>query len=205
MTGASASGPRLRDLAELRFLLAWRRLKGRGGVAEGVAQFLLFALAVPGSLVFASLVGLGSYRAARAGGGLQSSVTVGAILFGLWQTWTMVGLAVSERDALDLRRLLAYPVPPGRLYALGLATGLVGDPFAVFWLVVLTGMLGGAAVARPGWWLVLLALLLAAFAAATVALVALAQEVLSRLARSRRWREAAVLAGVAGWLALAAV
>ncbi len=187
-------------VAELRFLLVWRRLRGRGGAAEGVAQFLLFALALPASVLFAGLVGLGSWRAARAGHGLQASVTLTAIFFGIWQTWTAVSLTMNERDALDLRRLLAYPVPPARLYLLGLVASLLADPFALFWCALLAGVLGGAAVARPGAWLLLLGVALAAFAAATVSLLALAQEALGRLARSRRWRELAVVAAIVGWL-----
>jgi ABC-2 type transport system permease protein len=196
--------PGLADLAELRLRLAWRRMRARGGAAEGVAQLLLFLLALPASVVFAVLIGAGSYRAARAAQGLQASVTIAAILYGLWQTWTAVSLTMNERDAIDLRRLLVYPVPPARLYLLGLGTSIVGDPFALFWLVLLAGMTAGAALARPGAWILLLAAVLAAFAAATVALVALAQELLGRLARSRRWRELAAVAAVVGWLVLVA-
>lgn len=188
------------ELGELRFLLAWRRLRGRAGAAEGVAQFLLFALALPASVLFAALVGVGSYRAARAGVGLQATVTLAAIFYGIWQTWTAIGLTMNERDALDLRRLLVYPVPPARLYLTGLAASLVADPFALFWCALLLGVAAGAALARPGAWILLLALALAAFAAATVALIALVQELLGRLARSRRWRELAAGAAIAGWL-----
>ena len=194
--------PGLADLAELRLLLAWRRLRSRGGPAEGMAQLLLFAVSLPASILFAALVGVGSFRAARAGHGLQATVTIDAILYGLWQTWTAVSLTMNERDAIDLRRLLVYPVPPARLYLLGLGTSIVGDPFALFWLVLLAGMLVGAALARPGAWILLLALELAVFAAATVAFIALAQETLGRLARSRRWRELAAAAAIAGWLLL---
>ncbi len=200
--GPVRRAPGLADLAELRLLLAWRRLRGRGGAAEGVAQLLLFAVSLPASIFFAALVGVGSFRAARAGHGLQATVTIAATLYGLWQTWTAVSLTMNERDAIDLRRLLVYPVPPARLYLLGLGTSIVGDPFALFWLVLLAGMLVGAALARPGAWILLLALELAAFAVATVAFIALAQETLARLARSRRWRELAAAAAVAGWLLL---
>lgn len=193
---------RLGDLVELRLRLGWRRLRGRGGAAEGAAQLVLFALAVPAALVLSAALGLGSWRAARAGGG-HASIALGAILFGLWQTWTAVGVTVNERDALDLRRMLAYPVAPGRVYALGLVASLVGDPFSLTWLLLLGGVVAGAAVARPGAWLLLLALALLLFAAATVALVALLQELLARLARRRFAREIALAAGLAGWLALA--
>ena len=194
--------PGIVELAELRFLLAWRRLRGRGGAAEGVAQFLLFALALPASVLLAGLVGVGSYRAARAGQGLQATVTLTAILYGIWQTWTAVSLTLSDRDSIDLRRLLVYPVSPARLYLTGLAASLLADPFTLFWLALLAGVVGGAALARPGAWILLLAVAMAAFAAATVALIALAQEILGRLARSRRWRELAGLAAILGWLLL---
>lgn len=193
-------GPGVVVLAELRFLLAWRRLRGRGGAAEGVAQFLLFALALPASVLFAGLVGAASYRAARAGHGLQATVTIAAIFYGIWQTWTAVSVTMNERDALDLRRLLVYPVAPARLYVTGLLTSLLADPFALLWCALLAGVLCGATLARPGAWVLLLALTLAAFAAATVSLLALLQEVLGRLARSRRWRELVAVAAIVGWL-----
>jgi ABC-2 type transport system permease protein len=201
-SGRRSSG--LGNLVELRFRLASRRFRARGGAAEGVAKLLLLLLALPLGVLFAVLVGAGSFTAARAGRGAQATIAVSAILFGIWQTWTAVSLTMNERDAIDLRRLLVYPVAPSRLYLLGLCTSVVGDPFAAFWLMLLAGMVCGAAVARPGGWVVLLGLVVAVFAAATVALIALAQELLGRLARSRLWREALVVAAVAGWLLLVA-
>ena len=190
----------LSELGELRLRLTLRRLRGRGGTAEGVALLLMFVMAVPVGLFFAGVVGVGSYRAARAAHGLQATIPIAAIVYGVWQSWTAVSLTMNERDAIDLRRLLVYPVPPSRLYLAGLGTSLVADPFALFWLVLLAGMVAGAAVARPGAWLLLLAVVLGAFAVATVALVALAQELLARIARHRRWRELAALTALAGWL-----
>jgi len=192
-------GPGLRTLAELRILLFWRRLRGRGRTAELVATAVLFLFAVPLGLVFAAFLGAASYRAVKAGAGLAVDVAAAALFFGIWQAWTAVGLALSEGDALDLRRTLVYPVPPGRMYLLGLVTGIVGDPFAAFWLLLLAGAFVGAAFGRFGPWLLPLAALFAAFAAATVTLVALVRELLARLARARWFREAAVLAGVVGW------
>lgn len=193
---------RLADLLELRLRLGWRRLRGRGGAAEGAAQLVLFALAVPAAVALAVALGLGSWRAARAGSA-QASVALGAILFGLWQTWTAVGVTVSERDALDLRRMLVYPVAPRRVYLLALVASLVADPLSLTWLLLLGGVVAGAAVARPGAWILLLAVALLLFAAATVALVALLQELLARLARRRFAREIALAAGLAGWLGFA--
>jgi ABC-2 type transport system permease protein len=190
-------------VAELRLLLSWRRLRGRGGTAEAVATFALFAFAIPSALLFAGLLGAASMRAARVGGGLRLDAPVTALFFGVWQAWTALALAMPERDALDLRRFLAYPVRPARLYLLGMASGLVGDPFAAFWLVLMGGAYAGAAVGRFGPWLVPLGAVLLAFAAATVALVSLLQEVFSRLARQRYFREVTILVGVAGWALLA--
>jgi hypothetical protein len=187
------------ELAELRFLLAWRRLRSRRGVAEGIAQIALFVLALPASVVFAILIASGSFRVARHGHGLSASLALGAMLFGLWQAWTAVSLTVNERDALDVRRLLQYPVPPGRLYLLGLLASLIADPFSLFWLVLLSGVPIGAVLGRPGAWVLLLMAALAAFAAATVTLIALTQELLARLVRRRRWRELATIAAVVGW------
>ncbi|ABS26253.1 hypothetical protein [Anaeromyxobacter sp. Fw109-5] len=194
----------LRALAELRWLLLLRRLRRPGGVAEIVARVALYVVAIPAGLAFAALAGAASFQAVRVGRGLQASVPVAALFFGVWQTWTVVSLSISERDALDLRRLLVYPLPPGRVFGYGLVASLAGDPFAVFWCLLLAGAFAGAAVARPGAWLLLLALVLVAFVAATVALVALIQEVLARLLRARRAREllvAAVYLGVALLLA----
>jgi ABC-2 type transport system permease protein len=191
-------------VVELRMRLAWRRLRSAGGTAESVARVVLHATALPAGLAFAALMAAGSYRAARAGVGLQASVAVGATFFGLWQAWTAVSLMVAEREGLDLRRFLGYPIPPGRIWLYGLASSIAGDPFALFWLVLLGGAFAGAAAGRPGAWLAPLALDMALFAAATVALVALLQEVLARLLRLRWARELGILAGVGGWLLLVA-
>ncbi len=196
--------PGLRELLALRLLLARRTLRTRRGTAEGIAQLLLVAMAVPAGLAMAGLVGVSSHRAARAGTGLAASLAAGATFFGLWQAWTAVGLTVHERDALALRRLLVYPLPPGRLYAMGLVAALVADPFSIFWLVVLAGVPAGAALARPGAWALLLGLVVIAFGAATVSLVALLQELVGRLGRGRLGRELAVGGAVVGWVALVA-
>jgi len=201
--GAARAGPEIAVLVELRFRLAWRRLRGRHGVAEGLAQVVLVAMALPASLVFGALIAFGSFRAARAGGGTQTGIAIAAILFGLWQAWTAVSLTLGERDGIGVERLLAYPLSPARLYAVGLLAAAVADPFALFWLVLLSGMVVGAGMARPGPWLLLLALALGVFVMATVALVALARECFVRLARRRLWRDLGILAAVALWALIA--
>jgi ABC-2 type transport system permease protein len=200
-----AGGGRLAAVVELRVRLFLRRLRGKGGAAEGIALGLLFLLAIPGSLVFASLVGSGSHRAAQLRSGPGVTISLSAIFFGVWQTWTAVSLSLADRDVLDLRRFLVYPIAPGRVYALGLATSVLGDPFAVFWLIVLGGVLVGAAIARPSAWLLVLALALVLFAAATVALVMLLQEIGARLARSRHFRVLLLALAMIGWCVLAIV
>lgn len=184
--------------AELRARLFWRRLRGRGGVVEIVARVALFALAVPAGIGFAGLAASGAWQAVRAGQGLRVQVAVAALLFGVWQTWTAVSLSISERDAVDLRRFLAYPIRPGRIFGYGLAAAVFADPFAVFWMLILGGAFVGAAVARPGAWLVLLALAYVLFVAGTASLAALVQELLARLLRGRRVREAAIAAVYVG-------
>jgi ABC-2 type transport system permease protein len=183
--------------AELRARLLVRRLRGRGGIPELVARVALFAVAIPAGLLFAALAGAGAWKAIRSSPGL-AEVSVAALFFGVWQTWTAVSLSVSEREALDLSRFLVYPLPPGRIYAYGLAASVVGDPFAVFWLLLLAGAFVGGALARPGAWVALLALAYALFAVATAAFVALLQELLARLLRGRRVREVAIAAVYVG-------
>jgi ABC-2 type transport system permease protein len=178
--------------AELRGRLLWRRLRGRGGIAEVVARLALLAVAVPAGLAFAALAGAGAYKAVRSGPGLRAEVSVAALLFGVWQTWTAVALSLSERDAQDLRRFLGYPIPPARVFGYGLAASVVGDPFALVWCLMLSGALVGGALARPGAWVLLLALAYALFVAGTASLVALVQELLARLLRGRRARELAI-------------
>jgi ABC-2 type transport system permease protein len=117
--------------------------------------------------------------------------------------WTALSLSVNERELLDLRRLLVYPVPPGRLYLLAVASAAAADPLALFMGLALVGAVVGALAGRPGTWIVPFAALVAAFAAATVAVIALLQELMARLARRRLVKELAILAGVGGWLALA--
>ncbi|HEY7726328.1 MAG TPA: hypothetical protein VH880_13405 [Anaeromyxobacteraceae bacterium] len=201
------TGPRLPGLApllELRFRLLVRRLQDAGGPAEGVARVITWVLVLPAALVFAGLVAAGSFRTARAGVGLRVDVPVAAMFFGIWQAWTAVALVLADRESLDLRRFLGYPLRPGRVWLLGLVAGLVGDPFAVFWLTLLVGAFAGAMAARPGAWLLPLGLDLALFAAASAALIALLEELLGRLSRLRLLRELAIVAGLAGWIGLAA-
>ena len=177
--------------AELRARLLVRRLRGRGGIPELVARIALFAIAIPMGLLFAGLSGAGAWKAVRSGPTL-AEISVAALFFGVWQTWTAVSLSVSEREALDLSRFLVYPLPAGRIYAYGLAASVIGDPFAVFWMLLLGGAFLGGALARPGAWAVLLALAYVLFALATAAFVALLQELLARLLRGRRVREVAI-------------
>jgi ABC-2 type transport system permease protein len=73
--------------------------------------------------------------------------------------------------------------------------GVLGDPLALFWCVLLGGALVGAALGRPGSWLLLLALLLALFAAGTLAWLALLQEVGARVLRRARLKSV-LFAGV---------
>jgi ABC-2 type transport system permease protein len=185
----------LKALAELRVRLLWRRLRGAGGIPELVARIAVLVVVIPAGLVFAGLAATGAFHAVRAGGGLRSTVPAAALFFGVWQTWTAVSLSLSDRDALDLRRFLVYPVPPARVYGYGLVASVIGDPFAVFWCLLLVGAFVGAALARPGPWVVVLAAAQLAFAVATAALVALLQELLGRLLRGKRVRELAI-AGV---------
>jgi ABC-2 type transport system permease protein len=192
-------------LAELRFRLAVRRLRSAGGTASAIAQLMLYLIAIPLAAVLATLLGAGTYRAVRAGSSLYATVSITAIFFGLWQTWTAVSLMLNERGGFDLRRMLVYPLPPARVYVLGVLSSLVADPFAIMWMAFLLAIQVGAALARPGPWLALLAALLVAYAASTIALVALLQELVARVARRRRWREAAVLAAIAGWLGIVLV
>jgi ABC-2 type transport system permease protein len=187
---------------ELRARLLWRRLRGRGGVPELVARIALFAVALPAGVALAVLAGTGAWKAVRAAPGLRSEVAVAGLLFGVWQTWTAVSLSVSERESVDLRRFLVYPIPPARVFGYGLVASVVGDPFALVWSLMLAGAFAGAAAARPGAWLALLALAYLAFAAATVALVALLQELLARLLRGRRVRELAIAAVYVGTASL---
>jgi ABC-2 type transport system permease protein len=199
------SASTFRVLAELRFRLLLRRLRAASGVAEVVARVFTFLVALPLGLAFAGLAGVAAWQAVRAGRGLAATAPVAGLFFGVFQTWTAIALSTGERDALDLRRLLVYPLPPGRVYGLGLLASVAGDPFALFWCLLLAGAFAGAAAARPGAWLLLFAAAIALFAAATAATVALLQELLARVVRRRRAREwlvAGVYVGVGLLLAL---
>lgn len=198
------AAPTLRALAELRFRLLARRLRGKGGVPELVARVVMYVVAVPAGVAFAIGAGMGAYRAVRVGQGLTPAVAATALFFGVFQTWTAVALSLSEREALDLRRFLVYPLPPSRVYGYGLVASVAGDPFALFWCLLLAGAFTGAAVARPGAWLVVLAAVYLLFVAATAAGVALVQELLGRLQRIRRARVVAVAAIYVGLAAAAA-
>jgi ABC-2 type transport system permease protein len=103
-------------------------------------------------------------------------------------------MSLQEQESVELRRFLVYPLPPGRLYGLGLLASVVGDPFSLFWCLLLGGAFAGAAAGRFGAWLLPYALVLAGFAAATACGVALLQELAGRFLRGRRTR--AVLVGL---------
>jgi ABC-2 type transport system permease protein len=182
----------LAAFVELRFRLGLRRLRGRGGVPELVARIISYAVLLPASIVFAGAVAAGTYQAARAGRGLRVDVPVSAILFGVWQAWTATAMSLQEREGVDLKRFLVYPLPAGRLHAYGLAASVLGDPFSLFWCVLLGGALAGATAGRFGAWLVPLALVLALFAAATACWVAVLQELAGRLLRGKRTRSLAI-------------
>jgi ABC-2 type transport system permease protein len=193
----------LRALAELRFRLTWRRLRGRGGIPEFVARAVMLVMALPLGLLFAVAAGRGAYQAVRASGGLAGGAN--ALFFiGIWQTWTVVALTLSDRESFDLRRLLVYPVPIGHAYAYELVASVIGDPFVLFWSLILAGGFVGAAVARPGAWLLLLALTYLLFAVAVTTMVALLQELLARALRGRKVREIGVAAIYIGLVVLLA-
>lgn len=187
-----SAGVPLRALLELRLRLLLRRFLSRKGVPELVARVVVFGISGLAAVLFAGAVAAGTYRAARLGKGLATEVAVSGVFFGIWQTWTAVALTLAERDTLDLRRFLVYPLPPGRVYAYGLFASAAGDPFALFWTVMLGGAFVGAALGRPGGWLAPFALVIGLFIVATVAYVALLQEMLGRLVRIRRARELAI-------------
>jgi ABC-2 type transport system permease protein len=195
----------LAAFAELRFRLTWRRLLGRRGVGELVAKVIGYLMLIPIGLVVSIGIGAGTYRAAHTGhhGGLQSDLAVSAIFLGIWQAWTAATLAMQEQEALDLRRYLVYPLRTGALWLHGQLAGLLGDPLALFWCVLLGGAWVGAALGRSGAWLLLLALLLLLFAAATLSWLALIQEVGARVLRRARLK-ALLFAGVYVALAVGA-
>jgi ABC-2 type transport system permease protein len=180
--------------AELRARLLWRRLRGGAGVPELVARVVLWLVALPLGVVFGAGTGLAAWRAVRAGAGMEVSLAATTLFFGVWTAWTAMALTVTEREAVDLGRFLVYPIAPWRLTSYGLLASVLGDPFAFFWCLMLGGAFLGAAVARPGAWLLPLAAAHLGFVLATVALVAALQEVLARLLRRRGARVAGVAA-----------
>jgi len=178
----------LAAFTELRLRLTWRRLLGRRGIGELVAKVIAYLLLLPIGLVAAVGIGAGAYHAARGvrGGGVQGDIQVTAMFLGIWQAWTAASLAMQEQESLDLRRYLVYPLRPGMLWLHGQVAGLLGDPLALFWCVLLGGGLVGAALGRFGSWLLPLALLFLLFALATVAWLALIQEAGARVLRRAR-------------------
>ena len=178
----------LAAFTELRLRLTWRRLLGRRGVGELVAKVIAYLLLLPIGLVAAIGIGAGAYHASRGlrGGGVQGDIQVTAMFLGIWQAWTAASLAMQEQESLDLRRYLVYPLRPGMLWLHGQLAGLLGDPFALFWCVLLGGGFVGAALGRFGGWLLLLALLFLLFVLATAAWLALIQEMGARVLRRAR-------------------
>jgi ABC-2 type transport system permease protein len=189
-------------MAELRLRLTLRRLLGNGGVPELVARTVMLLMALPAGLFFAWLTGRGAFEAVRTRTPTNMAWGTAGLYFGIWQAWTAVALTLSDRESFDLRRLLVYPVPTAQAYAYELVAGLLGDPFALFWSLLLLGAFAGAALARPGSWLVLLALTHLLFAAGTVCLVALLQEILARAVSRKRLRAIGVAAVYVGVILL---
>jgi ABC-2 type transport system permease protein len=190
--------------AELRLRLALRRLKSASGVPELVARVVSYLVLLPAGVVFAILVGLGTYRSARVGHGLQVDLPLAALLFGVWQAWTAVALTLQEQEAVDLRRFLAYPLSPARVYLLAMLASLVADPFSLFWSVLLAGAFVGAAFGHFGIWLVPFGMTLLLFATATACGITLLQGLSARLLRARLAKEiliAAIYVGLASGLA----
>jgi ABC-2 type transport system permease protein len=191
----------LAAFAELRARLVWRRLVARGGTAELVARALGFLVLVPIGLLAAGAIAAGTWRTARfLRGGLESDAAVTAIFIGIWQAWTALTLSMQEQETIDLRRFLLYPLRPGQLWLYGQAASVLGDPFALFWCLLLGGAFTGAAVGRPGAWLAPLGLVFLLFAAGTLAWLALLQELMARFLRSKRLKSvlfAALYAAIA--------
>jgi ABC-2 type transport system permease protein len=187
-----SGGHPIRAFLELRARLLVRRFLSRRGVPELLARVVVFAMSGLTAVLFAGLTGAGTWRAARIGRGLEAEIGATSVFFGVWLTWTAIALTLAERDTLDLRRFLVYPLPPGRVYAYGLFSSAAADPFALFWTVMLGGGFLGAAAGRPGGWLVPLAATFLLFIVATVVYVALLQELFGRLVRIRRAREVAI-------------
>ena len=195
----------LAAFAELRARLLWRRLRGRAGVPELVARVAIWLTVIPLGLLFGALTGSGAFYSVRAATGIRATLSATTLFFGVWTAWTSLSLTMTERENVDLRRFLVYPVAPWKLTAYGMVASVLGDPFSFFWCLMLGGAFVGAAVARPGAWVLLLALAHLFFAVATVAMTAGIQEVLARLLRKRGFRTVGIaaiyggLAGLAAW------
>lgn len=187
----------LRAVAELRLRLTLRRLKGKGGVPDAIARVVLLVMAVPVGVICAVGTGAAAYGAVH---GKMVGFATGGLFFGIWSSWTAIGLSLSDRESFDLRRMLVYPVTPALTWTYELLAGLIGDPFSMFWSFLLAGALAGAGLARPGGWVLLLALVHLLFALGTVCLVSLLQELLARALRVRRVREVGVAAIYLGCL-----
>lgn len=192
----------LRALAELRLRLTLRRLQGKGGVPDLVARIVLLVLAVPVGLGTAALTGRGAYTAVQAQTFLATGTAAASLFVGVWCSWVALGLTLADRESFDLRRMLVYPVSPALTFVHEQVAALVGDPFSLFWSLLLAGAFAGATLARPGAWVLLLALVMLLFVAGTICMITLLQELLARALRIRRVREVGVAAIYIGFLLL---
>jgi ABC-2 type transport system permease protein len=192
--GRRARTSALRAMAELRLRLTLRRLRGRGGVADLVARVVTALMAVPVGLGCAFFAGQGAYQAVRSGSPITTTVASSFLFVGIWCSWTAMGLTLADREAFDLRRMLVYPVSPALTFVYEQVAALVGDPFSLLWSFLLLGAFSGAALARPGAWCLLLALVHLLFVAGTICMISLLQELLARALRIRRAREVGVAA-----------
>lgn len=189
---------------ELRGRLFWRKLRGKGGVAELAALVMSFVVVIPGSLGVAVALAWGAWQGTSRHPTDFSDGTHG-VLFGLWQLWTLVAISLNDRELFDLRRLLMYPISPAKVYALGVVSGVIADPVALAMVPPMAGAVLGAAFGRPGPWILGMAAALFAFGVATVALLTFVSELFAKISQGRRGREAVVIiivsVGLLSWAA----
>ncbi|HKE21979.1 MAG TPA: hypothetical protein VKB88_06275 [Bryobacteraceae bacterium] len=171
--------------------LVMRRTLGAGvalNIAGGVFWYGLWTLGAIGTF---SLIASATEAKLP---GVLSLVLAGVCVY--WQAMPVISSTMGS--SLDLRKLLAYPLPHGRLFAVEMLLRLVSG---LEMLLVLTGAAAGLAMNPAGGGVVPMAGALAVFILFNLLLASGVKSLLERLLTRRKIRELIVLLTALLWVA----
>lgn len=172
-------------------ILVMRRTLG-----SGVALTVLGAVFWYGLWTFAA-VGAFSFTASASAAKLAGVLSLElAGVCAYWQVMPVVSATMGS--SLDMRKLLAYPLPHGRLFLVEILLRLVSGAEMI---LVLSGAAAGVAMNPAGGGILTMAAALAVFVVFNLALASGVKSLLERLLTKRKIRELIVLLTALLWVA----